>query len=50
MELEHVTELVIYSAFGAMLGWYLWVIGYSIYSLVKWIKKMIREHKEKKVE
>ena len=50
MEFEYMTKFVVNAAFGAVIGWYIWFIGCSIYFLVKWIKKKVRERKEKKAE
>lgn len=45
---DHVQTIVLYSCFGALLGTYLYWIGYGIVSGVKWIIKKLKNHKNKK--
>ena len=44
---DTVQNIVLYSCFGAILGTYLYWIGFGIVSGVKWIIRKIKNKKEK---
>ena len=46
MTYEFMKQFVISGAFGMMIALYVWSIGYWIVSLVKWISRKVKKHKE----
>lgn len=47
---DHVQTIILYSCFGALLGTYLYWIGYGVVAGVKWIIKKLNNRKNKKEE
>ena len=47
---DHVQTIILYSCFGALLGTYLYWIGYGVVAGVKWIIKKLKNRKNKKEE
>ena len=47
---DHVQTIILYSCFGALLGTYIYWIGYGVVAGFKWIIKKVKNRKNKKEE